>query len=58
MVKSFPRTLRRAAADNALIELLRDSPWERAMRECQAVEQTPSIPAVDRDARGDTSERR
>ena len=46
MTKSFPRTLRRAAHDAALVELLRDSPWERAMRECQLAEQAPPfVPA-------------
>jgi hypothetical protein len=42
MTKSFPRTLRRAAIDDALLELLRNSPWEQAMREQRTSE--PSTP--------------
>lgn len=47
MTKSFPRTLRRAAADNTLVELLHDSPWERAMRECQPSKQAPPFHSPD-----------
>ncbi|HEY2516704.1 MAG TPA: hypothetical protein VGI39_37800, partial [Polyangiaceae bacterium] len=52
MTKSFPRTLRRAAHEAALLELLRDSPWERAQRECQVAAQVNAfVPAETPSAR-------
>jgi hypothetical protein len=48
VTKSFPRPRRRAADDAALVDLLRDSPWERAMRECQTSEQATPFEALDR----------
>ena len=54
MTKSFPRTLRRAAADDALVQLLRDSPWEKAMNESPPSEEAPSFHVPDRLAHVET----
>jgi hypothetical protein len=55
MTKGFPRTLRRAAVDDSLVELLRESPWEQLQRACQAAEPSNPSRSPEQGAQADTT---